>query len=69
MNKYLCAAFAIVCALLVYSLSTEEVRHGKKLIGVTAQCKNGMFTTAKKSQGACSSHGGVKYWIEQGAKE
>lgn len=69
MNKYYGASFVIVCAILVYALATEEERHGGKLIGVTAQCKDGMFTTAKKSQGACSGHGGVKYWIEQGHGE
>lgn len=69
MNKSLSVAFAIVCSILVWSLATEEKRHGHKLIGVTAQCKDGMFTTARKSQGACSGHGGVKYWIEQGVRE
>lgn len=59
----------ILVAVLFYTVSTEESRHGNKLIGVTAQCKDGKFTSAKKSQGACSGHGGVKYWIEQGPKD
>ena len=67
--KYLCTLVcAVLSVLLVYSLATEEKRHGKKLIGVTAQCNDGMFTTSKRSQGACSGHGGVKYWIDQGRK-
>jgi hypothetical protein len=28
----------------------------------TAQCTDGTFSTAKKEQGACSKHGGVKTW-------
>ena len=68
--KYLCTLVcAILSCLLVYSLATEERRHGEKLIGVTAQCNDGKFTTSKQSQGACSGHGGVKYWMKQGEQQ
>ena len=29
----------------------------------TAQCKDGTYSTAKTSQGACSKHGGVAAWF------
>ena len=67
--KHLCTVVSVALSLLlVYVLATEDSRNGSKLIGVTAQCKDGKFTTSKRSQGACSSHGGVKYWIEQGER-
>jgi len=33
------------------------------VIGVTAVCKDGMYSTAKRKRGTCSNHGGVKEWI------
>lgn len=56
---------AIIFALcLVYTLSSEDSRLEKRVVGVTAQCADGAYTTAKRGPGVCSSHGGVKRWIE-----
>lgn len=62
-------AAAVLSVLLVYTLATEDKRFEKRLIGATAECKSGHYTTAKRGQGVCSGHGGVKYWIEQGPRE
>lgn len=53
----------ILGCLLVFTLATEDQRLQGRVIGVTGQCADGSYTTAKRSQGACSSHGGVKRWI------
>ncbi len=37
----------------------------RSLIGVTAQCKDGMFTATPRERGVCSGHGGVERWIEK----
>lgn len=58
-------ASIVLGVILVYTLSTEDQRLEARVIGVTAQCANGSFTTAKRGQGVCSSHGGVKRWIEK----
>lgn len=36
----------------------------KNVIGVTAQCNDGKYTTAKTRRGACSFHGGIKRWYD-----
>lgn len=58
-------ASVVLGVILVYTLSTEDQRLEGRVIGVTAQCANGSFTTAKRGPGVCSSHGGVKRWIEK----
>lgn len=58
-------ASVVLGVILVYTLSTEDQRLEGRVIGVTAQCVNGSFTTAKRGPGVCSSHGGVKRWIEK----
>ena len=58
-------ASVVLGVILVYTMSTEDQRLEARVIGVTAQCANGSFTTAKRGQGVCSSHGGVKRWIEK----
>ena len=58
-------ASIVLGVILVYTLSTENQRLEARVIGVTAQCANGSFTTAKRGPGVCSSHGGVKRWIEK----
>lgn len=35
------------------------------VIGVSAQCEDGMYSTSKHDRGTCSGHGGVKRWIMQ----
>lgn len=50
--------------LLVFSLATEDSRLESRIIGVTAKCNDGSYTTTKRSSGVCSSHGGVNRWIE-----
>lgn len=49
--------------MLVVTLATEDRRIKARIIGVTAICEDGMFTTAPK-QGACRGHGGVKKWLD-----
>jgi len=35
--------------------------------GATAKCKDGTYSTAKTTRGACSQHGGVETWLGAGA--
>ena len=58
-------ASIVLGVILVYTLSTEDQRLESRVIGVTAQCANGSFTTAKRGPGVCSAHGGVQRWIEK----
>lgn len=58
-------ASVVLGVILVYTLSTEDQRLEARVIGVTAQCANGSFTTAKRGPGVCSAHGGVQRWIEK----
>lgn len=51
--------------VLVFSLATEHKRAEGMLIGITAECKDGMFTATPRARGVCSGHGGVKRWIEK----
>lgn len=49
---------------LIGALATEDMRLQNRVIGVTALCKYGNFTTAARGQqGVCSGHGGVKKWL------
>lgn len=57
-------ATIILALCLVYTLSSEDSRLEKRVVGVTAQCADGAYTTSKRGPGVCSSHGGVKRWIE-----
>lgn len=58
-------ASVVLGVILVYTLSTEDQRLESRVIGITAQCANGSFTTAKRGPGVCSAHGGVQRWIEK----
>jgi hypothetical protein len=58
-------ASVVLSVILVYTLSTEDQRLESRVIGVTAQCSNGSFTTANRGPGVCSAHGGVQRWIEK----
>lgn len=58
-------ASIVLGVILVYTLSTEDQRLEARVIGVTAQCANGSYTTAKRGPGVCSAHGGVQRWIEK----
>ena len=60
--KYATVAAVVFGVILVYCLASEERRLASKVIGATAICQNGKFTTAPK-QGACKGHGGVKKWL------
>lgn len=65
MTNHAFQVLAIVLGVvLVFTLTTEDARLERRVIGVTAQCADGAFTTAKRGQGVCSAHGGVKRWIE-----
>lgn len=33
------------------------------VIGISALCEDGMYSTSKRDNGTCSGHGGVKFWI------
>lgn len=35
------------------------------VIGISARCKDGMYSASRTQKGACSWHGGVKYFIEK----
>lgn len=66
MKDHICKVAAVVLGvILVYTMSTENQRLEARVIGVTAQCSDGAYTTAKRGQGVCSSHGGVQRWIEK----
>lgn len=39
----------------------ERVR--ERVIGVSALCRDGMYSTAEKKRGQCAEHGGVERWI------
>lgn len=66
MKDHVVKVIAIVFGVsLVFCVSTEDARLEKRVIGVTAQCNDDAFTTAKRGPGVCSSHGGVKRWIEK----
>lgn len=62
------AASIVIALILVVTLSSEDSRLERRVIGVTAQCADGAYTTAKRGPGVCSSHGGVKRWIEKEVK-
>lgn len=65
MKDYPAIAAAVLAVVLVYVLATEDKRFEARLIGATAECKSGHYTTAKRGQGVCSGHGGVKRWMEK----
>lgn len=58
-----------VAAVVVLAMAAVAVdRHSiitSSVIGVSAQCKDGMYSTSKHDRGTCSGHGGVKRWIMQ----
>lgn len=65
MKDYPAIAAVVLAVSLVYVLATESQRFEKRLIGATAECKSGHYTTAKRGHGVCSGHGGVKRWMEK----
>lgn len=65
MKDYPAIAAVVLAVVLVYVLATEDKRFEKRLIGATAECKSGNYTTAKRGHGVCSGHGGVKRWMEK----
>jgi len=65
MRKFLALSFIVVVACaLVAALVLKEQSIESRVIGVTAECNNGRYTTAKRGQGVCSGNDGVKRWIE-----
>lgn len=58
-------ASVVLTVILVYTLSTEDQRLEARVIGVTAKCASGSYTTVKRGPGVCSAHGGVQRWIEK----
>lgn len=66
MKDHVVKLIAIVFGVaIVFCVSTEDARLESRVIGVTAQCNDDAFTTTKRGPGVCSSHGGVKRWIEK----
>ena len=65
MSKSLCIAiaFGLVAAFLA-GMAVNEYQVQGRVIGATAECNNGRYTTAERSQGVCSGNDGVKRWIE-----
>ena len=65
MRKFLALSFIVVVACaLVAALVLKEQSIESRVIGVTAECSNGRYTTAERGKGVCSGNGGVKRWIE-----
>lgn len=65
MRKFLASSFIVVVACaLVAALILKEQSIERRLIGVTAECNNGRYTTAEHGRGVCSANGGVKRWVE-----
>ncbi len=65
MRKFLASSFIVVVACaLVAALILKEQSIERRLIGVTAECNNGRYTTAERGRGVCSANGGVKRWVE-----
>ena len=55
---------SVLSMLLIYSLVTVDDRRHNMVIGATAVCKDGYITTTPRGRGVCSSHGGVKKWLD-----
>jgi len=56
---------ALMIAVMALWIVSERGRVQSSLIGVTAECNNGRYTTTPHgARGVCSGNGGVKRWIE-----
>lgn len=51
-----------VCTVVVFD-TVEQQLIAYKVPAVSAKCKDGTYSTAKRGSGACSRHGGVEVWI------
>lgn len=51
--------------ILIYHLATHDDRVLSKVIGATAVCNDGSVSTSPRGKGVCSSHGGVRQWVEK----
>jgi len=60
-------AGASVTLLAVAAMRTPDteslIRQG--VIGITARCEDGMYTTSDRDNGTCAWHGGVDQWFTQ----
>src|SRR5439155_852979 len=52
-----CCAIAIAAPLFTGVAAAQAPK------GATAKCKDGTYSTAKTTRGACSQHGGVETWL------
>lgn len=61
----LLAAICVVVLGMAYNTerNSAEEKILTRVIGISAKCKDGMYSTAAKKQGACSGHGGVQHWF------
>jgi len=62
------AVIGVAAAIVLGLLYLEETGNResvivRNVIGVSAQCRDGMYSTSRKRAGTCSGHGGVKKWI------
>lgn len=71
MNAKWKALIVAACALSVIALGVgaaggKERTHTailEKVLGVSAICNDGSYSTSKRKRGTCSGHGGIKEWI------
>ncbi len=57
------AAVVVLGVMLMTAQGNKEGLILRSVIGVSAQCQDGMWSTAKRNKGTCSGHGGVKKWL------
>lgn len=59
------AALAVVVLGMAYihEQSQREQIIIESVIGVSALCKDGMYSASRRDNGTCSGHGGVARWI------
>lgn len=54
----------VLSCLLFFDIMYQKHTVHDLVIGVTAECNNGRYSTAPRGQGVCSGNDGVKRWIE-----
>lgn len=62
----LVAALVVMGILYAYERDNRDGFIIERVIGVSALCRDGMYSTSKRDNGTCSKHGGVKRWVIEG---